>query len=173
MLGDGVIIQGRSWGYESPLWILHVSEDSNCQTSWAALVLMISPYQRDKIAGDRGCLPNLALSAIPLNISIMLVFVDSFVGQLIDFELCSMVTTLRFCVSYRQCYMLLASCMLRVTVLLFYSEVTDEGGHVFIHSQSASRKSTCRFTAAAAAYVRSLERGKDEDINYIVAGELE
>ena len=132
---------------------------------------MISPYQRDKIAGDRGCLPNLALSAIPLNISIMLVFVDSFVGQLIDLELCSMVTTLRFCVSYRQCYMLLASCMLRVTVLLFYSEVvTDEGGHVFIHSQSASRK-TCRFTAAA--YVRSLERGKDEDINYIVAGELE
>ena len=101
---------------------------------------MISPYQRDKIAGDRGCLPNLALSAIPLNISIMLVFVDSFVEQLIDFELCSMVTTLRFCVSYRQCYMLLASCMLRVTVLLFYSEVTDEGGHVFIsHSQSASR----------------------------------
>eukprot|EP00985_Skeletonema_marinoi_P011719 scaffold5578_cov157-Skeletonema_marinoi.AAC.3 len=106
---------------------------------------MISQYhQRDKIAGDRGCLPNLALSAIPLNISIMLVFVDSFVGQLIDFELC---------------------------VLLFDSEVTDEGGHVFIHSQSASRKSTCRFTAAAAAYVRSLERGKDEDINYNIAGE--
>ena len=50
-----------------------------------------------------------------------------------NFEFCVLVT--------RQCYMLLASCMLRVTVLRFYSEVTDEGGQFSsIHNPQAENQ---------------------------------